>query len=177
MSTAARHLDDRASEARAFFAGFRTLQLATVSADGEPEASYAPFVVRGDGAMCIYVSDLSRHTANLRVTGRASVLFVASEADTEEMFARVRLTFRCAVRPHERHSDAFEQILDQFDAEFGEVMKMIRPLEDFHLFALVPESGSYVRGFAQAYRFVGAELAEFGHVRDKGHRGSSPAAS
>ena len=175
--SAAPHLEDRADEARSFLAGFRALQLATVSADGEPEASYAPFVMRADGAMCVYVSELARHTANLRARGRASVLFAAAEADSPELFARVRLTFACAAHHIDRDSEPFEELLDRFDAEFGEVMKMIRPLEDFHLFALVPESGTYVRGFAQAYRFVGAQLREFGHIRDRGHRGPSPAAS
>ena len=49
---------------RAFPARFQTLQLATVSADGLPEASYAPFVA-DQGRYWVYLSDLARHTANL----------------------------------------------------------------------------------------------------------------
>ena len=65
---------ETAEEAMVFLGSFRTLHMATASASGEPQASYAPFVRTCDNAFHICVSDLSRHTGHLVSTGRASVL-------------------------------------------------------------------------------------------------------
>lgn len=163
-------LERLAREARVFMSGFQSLVLGTVSADGEPEASYAPFVHRAREGLYVYVSELSRHTSNLKSNGRASALLIASEHESSQMFARTRLTFRCGAKEVERETESWKGVLDNFEDRFGEVMDMIRPLEDFHLFVLEPETGVYVRGFAQAYRFVGEELDEFLHINDAGHR-------
>lgn len=147
-------------EARGFIAGFRTLVMASVSADGAPEASYAPYVRDRDGAFCVYVSDLSRHTGHLEATRTASVLFIESEESSSEPFARQRASFECAVEPIARDTPPFDAILDEFSTRFGETVSMIRPLSDFRLFRLTPERGVYVRGFARAYRLEGDELAQ-----------------
>ena len=59
-------------EAGAFLAAFRSLQMATVSADGVPDASYAPFVRIDDDAFYVNLSALSTHTGNILSTPRAS---------------------------------------------------------------------------------------------------------
>ncbi|MGI9333548.1 MAG: HugZ family protein [Gammaproteobacteria bacterium] len=164
MSDEIENLERLAQEARTFMSGVRTLVLGTVSAGGEPEASYAPFVHRAGEGFYVYVSELSRHTRNLKANGRASALLLADEQDTRQLFARTRLTFKCSARAVARESDRWRSVLDEFEDGFGDVMQMIRPLTDFHLFELKAETGVYVRGFAQAYRFVGAGLEQFGHI-------------
>lgn len=161
---------DAAEEALRFLESFASVVISSVNSNGEPEASYAPFVRLEDNAFYIYVSQLARHTANILDTGRASLLFLEDEAAAAQLFARRRLTFKCIASTIERGSSRWTEILNVFDGKFGEVMKMIRPLEDFVLFRLDPDSGGYVRGFAQAYRFVGSELERFRHVTDVGHR-------
>jgi putative heme iron utilization protein len=149
-----------AAEARAFLARFRTLLMATVSSDGTPEASYAPFVRADDNCFYVYVSGLSRHTGNLQASGRVSVLFIEDERDVKQLFARMRLTFDCRAELIERESERWQAIMGT------NVIELIRPLTDFKLFRLRPQNGIYVRGFAQAYRVSDAALESIEHIRD-----------
>ena len=157
-----------AEEAMAFLGGFKTLQMATASATGEPEASYAPFVRTGDNAFCICVSDLSRHTGHLVATSRASVLIVEDESAAAQLFARRRLVFDCDAGQVERGSERWHTTMDVFERKFGEVIGLIRPLADFRMFALAPRRGVFVKGFGQAFRIEGPALDAFRHVHDSG---------
>jgi putative heme iron utilization protein len=161
-------LDSIRAACRAFPQGFKTLYLGTSASDGQPEASYAPFVA-DKGKYYVYLSDLARHSANLRANPRCSVLFIEAEGEAQHLFARKRLTLRCAVREHERSSEAFEHMLALFQARFGKFMEVIRPLQDFRLFELAPLSGSYVAGFAKAYALDGHDLADIRHRQEQGH--------
>ena len=147
---------------RDFPARFQSLQLATVSADGQPEASYAPFVA-DRGCYYVYLSDLARHGANLRATSRASVLFIEGEEQAKHPFARERLTLRCEATECPRGCERFESVLDLFEQRFGKFVQMVRPLGDFRLFELRPVAGSYVAGFARAYVLDGDDLANIRH--------------
>ncbi len=151
------------SEARALLGRLRTLMLATITADGEPHASYAPFVEAG-GALHVYVSALSPHTANLLRRRRAGVLLVEDESASPQPFARTRLGLECAVEALDGDTEEAGRILDAFEARFGNVMELIRPLPDFRLLRLTPERGTFVRGFGQAWTFEGPALAGFAHL-------------
>ena len=157
---------ETAEEAAAFLGRFRTLQMATASATGEPEASYAPFVRAGDNTFFICVSDLSRHTGHLAANGRASILLIEDESEAAQLFARRRLVFECAAGQVERGAARWNAIMDLFEREFGEVIGLIRPLADFRMFALVPRRGVYVKGFGQAWRIAGPALDAFRRVND-----------
>ena len=152
-----------------FPARFQTLQLGTVAADGQPEASYAPYVV-DRGRYYVYLSRLARHASNLRETPRASVLFIEGEAEAKHLFSRERLTLACAVTEITRATPRFDAVLDMFDQRFGKFMQVIRPLQDFGLFELKPVSGSYVAGFARAYVLDGEDLGHIRHRNDEGHQ-------
>lgn len=157
---------ETADEATAFLGSFKTLQMATASAAGEPEASYAPFVRTGDNAFCICVSDLSRHTGHLVANGRASVLIVEDESAASQLFARRRLVFECDAEQVERGTERWHAIMDIFERKFGDVIGLIRPLADFRMFALVPRRGVFVKGFGQAYRITGPALDALRQVND-----------
>lgn len=153
-------------EAHEFITRFRTLLMATVSADGTPEASYAPFIRSEGNEFYVYVSGLARHTRNLLATRVASVLFIEDERDASQAFARKRLTLDCRAETIARESAQWNEIIARFSREFGEVMELIGPLPDFQLFRLMPQSATYVRGFAQAYRASTPALDRFEHIRD-----------
>ena len=155
-----------ADEAAALLGDCRTLQMATASADGEPEASYAPFARTDDGAFYICVSDLSRHTAHLVATGRASVLVIEDESRTTQFFTRRRLAFECGAEQISRDSGHWRTVMHVFERKFGEVISLIRPLADFRLFALRPRRGTFVKGFGQAYRIEDSALAALREVND-----------
>jgi len=148
------------AEAARFRAGFRTAVLATAGADGEPEASYAPYIADAAGHLFICVSGLARHTRNLAQSGRADLLFIQDEAAAANPFARVRLSYACRAEPVARDTVDWIGVMGRFEREFGAIVPVLRALPDFRLFRLVPQSGRYVRGFGQAYRLEGAGLSE-----------------
>src|SRR5699024_2776139 len=77
----------------------RSVVLATVGPEGCPEASYAPYVCDEWGNFYIFVSRLARHTHNLEIDRKASLLFIEPEDLVRQIFARRRLTYGCEVQP------------------------------------------------------------------------------
>ncbi|OGG45532.1 hypothetical protein A2673_00785 [Candidatus Kaiserbacteria bacterium RIFCSPHIGHO2_01_FULL_50_13] len=161
-------------EARAqkLLASKKTLQLATSTVGGTPTASYAPFVRKGKD-FYVYTSELSRHTADLRMTGDASILVIENEASAENLFARRRITFSCFVLEIPRQTPEWNEAIGQFENTFGEAFARIRPLPDFVLFCLEPLEAFYVEGFGRAYR-MSRELTDPVHVRGTGHGAKPP---
>jgi putative heme iron utilization protein len=153
-------------EACEFLAGFRSLVMATVSAEGVPDASYAPFVRIDDNAFYVNLSDLSTHTGNLLATPSVSVMFLQAEEHSKQLFARKRLGFDGDAEVVPRDSPLWGRIMDLFEHKFGEVVELIRPLEDFKLFRIQPRRGVFVRGFAQAFPVEGPELEQLRSVND-----------
>jgi putative heme iron utilization protein len=155
-----------------FILGFNTLTLATVSADGIPEASYAPFI-RVAGVWYVFVSELAQHTQNLMVMPQASVLLIEAEQNTVNLFARKRASFQMRVHEVSRETSEWHDIIDAFEVRFGDIVSMIRGLSDFHLMALTPISGSFVRGFAQAFVLGGEDMLLVANRREREARASS----
>lgn len=163
------------AEAMAFKSQFQSLQLATSNAQGLPEASYAAYVEQ-DHKFYIYVSELATHCANLRETGRCSLMFIESEQEAAHLFARKRLVFQCAAQEVSRESEKFEAVMALFFKKFGNFMEIISKLTDFHLIELTPAQGSYVSGFAKAYHLNGQDLMQVTHRNDQGHTAPDKAA-
>lgn len=129
----------------------RTVVLATVSADGEPEASVAGAVLGPNGTLIVYVSGLAAHTRNLRATGRASVLLAEDESAAPQPLARRRLTFACNAAPLARDRAEFPPLVAQFRARFGATIDLLAAMPDFQLIRLTPQRGRLVVGFGQAF--------------------------
>jgi putative heme iron utilization protein len=144
-------LDDVRAETRALINEQRTLHLATRAPSGDPDASYAPFVRDELGNFYIFVSKLSRHTRNLLAHAHLSILLIEPEADAQQVFARKRLSYRCLAEVVPREDAEWEARIAAFEARFGTIIDMLRSLDDFVLFRLVPQQGSFVKGFGQAY--------------------------
>lgn len=134
----------------------RSVMLSTLSQEGIPNASYAPFVTDEEGCFYINISGMARHTVNLRDTGKVSVLLVEDESVSENIFARKRITFTCHAEMVERESERWESVHEKLELRFGEGVRMYRQMEDFRIFALKPLKGLVVMGFGAAYPFEGA---------------------
>lgn len=152
------------TEMQAFRAGFNSLILATVSSSGEPEASAVPMVMGHAGEFYIYVSALSRHTSNLESNPQAGVLLIQEERSAANAFARERLSYQCQAVRVERDDPRFDDIMALFQERFGTIMETLRGLADFQLICLNPLGGTYVRGFAQAWRLSGPGLDDLQHL-------------
>ena len=142
----------------AFPRQFRSIVLSTVSAQGQPHSSYAPFVIDASKNIYVYISGLSEHTGNLKATGQASVLFIEDESKTEQIFARRRLTYACNVEVLPREGEQWHAIADQFEKQFGNIIALLKGLADFEIFQLSPQSGQFVVGFGAAYQISGDDL-------------------
>lgn len=152
---------------------FDSVLMATVSAAGEPEASYAAYL-QHDGDYYIYVSELSAHTRNLLDNGKVCLLFVEDEAKAAHLFARQRVTYHCSAGEIDRDSAAFAYLMSLFEEKFGAFIKQLRKMQDFHLFRIRPQRGSFVQGFAQAFAIEGGDLNQIRHVNDVGHQTREP---
>lgn len=129
----------------------QTLLLATSSTNSVPGLSYAPFVRDEAGRFYIFVSDLAGHTANLTNNPQASVMFIRLESESRNLFARERAVFSCHVQEIAHDAPVYEIQLQALQDKFGDIVGVLRSLSDFHLFALVPETGRYVAGFGRAH--------------------------
>jgi putative heme iron utilization protein len=130
---------------------FTSIMMSTVSQEGIPDASYAPFVIDDDKNIYIYVSGLATHTQNIHNHPFVSVLFIEDEVKTKQIFARRRLNFNCTANLVERETEKWQQIVDKFQIRFGELISTLRSLPDFRIFQLTPKNGRFVIGFGAAY--------------------------
>ena len=140
-----------------------SLQIATLGSEQKPEASYAPFVWH-EKACYLFLSDLAKHTRNLKLNRSISVMMIEDENQARNKFARRRIVLQGEVQMIDRDQDLFETVLIKFRARFGEVMKLLEPLQDFHLFQITLSSGRFIRGFGQAYALAGDGLDELVHI-------------
>lgn len=135
----------------AFPEKFQSVILATVSDQGIPHSSYAPFVMDDKKNMYILASTLAIHTQDLRTTGKASALFIEDERNSPKIFARTRLTFDCTVTDIERDTPEWTAKVNQLQDRQGEIVGMIRQLLDFHLLQLTPIGGRFVSSFGKIF--------------------------
>ncbi|MGS3175366.1 heme utilization protein HutZ [Aeromonas sanarellii] len=155
-------------EIREFRDGCRTLQLATVDGEGNPNASYAPFVLQEDGYY-VLISEIARHARNLQQVPKVSLMLIEDETGARELFARKRLTFDAVAEVVARDDVRWKNAIAALEGRFGDIVKGLSNLKDFVLFRLKPEQGLFVKGFGQAFRVSGDELVDFVHLVE-GHR-------
>ena len=139
-------------EVESFLETFQTLVMASITPEGEPHASTAPYV-RMESDFYILISTVAQHGRNLLVNPNVSLLFVEDESQCIQPFARKRVTIEANATEIMREDDFFERVIvllkDRFDSE---LITSLSQMGDFHLFKLSPKSGSVVMGFGKAYR-------------------------
>jgi putative heme iron utilization protein len=141
--------NDVASEVRQFVSQCKSVILSTVSRNGEPNASYAPFVQEAQ-AIYVLVSGLAKHTSNLLATGQCHAMFIADEKDSVNVFARKRVSYTCEVLVVPREDSLAPIVFEKMREQFGPTIETLIGLDDFRLIQLLPGQGVWVRGFAQA---------------------------
>lgn len=147
----------------------RSLQLSSLTPEGAPYASYAPFAI-GDECLYVLLSEIAVHAVNLTANPQASVLIIEDEDTAGELFARVRVNYTVRADWLQYGSDEFKLGLASLVERHGERPASLSELSDFKLFRLAPLGGRYVKGFGKAYNLAGESLAGevVTHMRD-GH--------
>ncbi|WP_426479456.1 pyridoxamine 5'-phosphate oxidase family protein [Chryseobacterium sp. CBSDS_008] len=146
----------------------KSIILATVDAEGNPNSSYAPFI-QVDHTFYILVSFMAKHTKNLADGRKTSIMFIEDESATKQIYARERLTIEAATSQIERDSEIWTYVVAQLKEAHGKVVDVIAEMGDFILIALQPVKGSYVNGFGSAY-FVDSNLEIVAHRNDVNHQ-------
>jgi len=143
-----------------------SILLSTADLNGDPLASYAPFILFNDDSFGILVSRLAKHTQNLLNSPTASIFFVEPEAAAKNIFARKRLTFHCSSVEHlSRDGVQFSELIALLSDKFGSMANQLAELPDFEGFRLSPTSASYVQGFGSAWQFANGKLDEAHLIR------------
>lgn len=156
-------LDDAYADFQALLGAAEGAHLATLGESGDPEASYAPCVWL-DGDCYLFLSALSGHTNNLMRDARISLMLLEDAGAAPNPFARKRASLRGKAETVAREEQLCAAVLADFRRRFGEIMQLLESLPDFTLFRIRLESGSFVRGFGQAYRLEGPKLERLRHL-------------
>lgn len=139
-------------EVESFLETFQTLVMASITPEGEPHASTAPYI-RLENNFYILISTVAQHGRNLLAAQKVSLLFAEDESQCVQPFARKRVTIEAGVSEVGSDEENFSQVIDRFKAHFDpELVASLCSMGDFHLFKLSPKSGSAVMGFGKAYR-------------------------
>ncbi|GLK78660.1 HugZ family protein [Methylopila turkensis] len=151
MSGPAAAVFDPVAETRRLVRAARRAGLATLDASGSPYVSLVAVATAPDGAPLLLVSDLARHTANLKRDPRASLLF--AEVGGGDPLAHPRVTLFGAV--------------ERIDKQAGRGRWLARQPEsagyfdfaDFRMLRLAPEGAHLVAGFGRIVDLVWDALA------------------
>lgn len=152
-------LEDLQDEIRAFKDAFKVAFLASSDANGVPEASHVPFVMNEQGQVYLLISELAKHTQNLRINPVVSLLLLEPENEAINLFALRRLQLECGSEFIESAGER-QLGLELLSARFGRFIDTLSALGDFRVVRLTPKGGKFVRGFAQTYYLSGPELLD-----------------
>ncbi|BBP46777.1 heme utilization protein HutZ [Thiosulfatimonas sediminis] len=151
--------EDAFAQCQQFWQGRRGIVLSTQNQEGVLLSSHAPFVYDEAGRLAVFVSALAAHTQNLHEACKTATpmggLLLQDEQDCTQIFARERLSLVLLPREVSRDSAEFIAWMSRFERRFGDIIATLQTLPDFVLFELQVQKAVYVRGFAQAYEFVG----------------------
>jgi putative heme iron utilization protein len=147
----------------------KSLMLSSLTEEGLPYASYAPFAI-GDNCLYVLISEIAVHGKNLQLNPDASVLIIEDEDSAEELFARLRVVLKVNAQVMAVDSDGWNIGLNALTDRHGDRISSLSQMGDFKLFKLNPMGGRYVKGFGRAYQIEGGSLGgtSLSHLRE-GH--------
>lgn len=153
-----------------FITPFQSVVLATIDNTQSPFSSYAPFVYY-EHRYYIFISDIATHAKNLTLHPKASLFFIEDESQSENIFARKRLSMQCESVRIDHESTLFERVMKEFEHKFdASMVGMLRSMSDFNLYELTPYGGEATFGFGDAYTLGGEHCETLMPRRGGGHR-------
>ena len=157
------------NEINDFLRSRKSLQLATMTKEGRPYASYAPFAI-GDECLYVLISDIAVHALNLAANPKASVLIIEDESEAEKLFARIRVNYHVEAEQQPVNSDDWVLGVNALQERHGDIVENLSQLYDFRLFKLSPKGGRYVKNFGRAFALAQGSLSSevLNHMTD-GH--------
>ena len=129
-----------------FHTNFESIVLATITEDGHPYTSYAPFV-KVDNKLYLLISKIAKHYTNLTNHPEASVLLIDDEAKTKNIFFRKRLSYFV----HTSIGEPTEEITQAYIHQFGEFAAQLFQM-DFVVVTCTIQYGNVIVGPGKAYK-------------------------
>lgn len=149
------------SEILDFRESFGSVVIASIDANSQAIASYAP-LLKYEGRFFIYISEVAEHFASIKSNpNNIEVLFLEDECKAKSVILRKRLRYKAKAEFREKDEE-FEKIFSSFEAQNPHAggLKMIKEMQDFHLIELHFKEGRFVKGFGAAY-----DILENGEVK------------
>lgn len=152
----------------------RSVVLSTVDKDGEPFASYSPFVEDEDRNFYVFVSTAVQHSHNMYATKKAHIMFLQDEQDAGHIYARKRLYFKASAEKFEAEDERFEKIAQLFEEKHGSEGKLVRTMSDSRIYKLTPSEGNIVLGFGAAFKIdeTNKKVKKLNTLGGKAHGGT-----
>ncbi|MEM5528397.1 pyridoxamine 5'-phosphate oxidase family protein [Gammaproteobacteria bacterium AS21] len=141
---------------------FDSFMLSTVNNKGEPLASFAPFVER-DGIFYIFVSLLAEHTMNMLDQRIASIMWIANEQESKNIYIRERAVVQVSIEQVSDQPVLANAVFELMEQRHGKTVNMLRTLSDFKLLQLTPQKGRFVQGFGKAFEWD-VKLKKMTHI-------------
>lgn len=152
-----------------FISNFKTAVIATIDKNTLPFSSYAPFIYENN-RFYIYISDIATHAKNIQLNPHAALFFIEDESQSENLFARKRISLQCDSVKITRNSEKFEKTLALFGKKFDtSIVEMLKKMTDFNLYELKVTSGEATFGFGEAYLIGGDKMDELVPSNGGGH--------
>ena len=160
-------IEDAQKELVPFLQNIQSVLLSTVDADGEPFASYSPFVEDEEGNFYVFISTAVKHSHNMNATKKAHIMFLEDESVTDHIYARRRMYFKVDSEKFEEDDTREEKIHNLFKKRFGDKVSFFSMMKDSRFYKLSPKEGNFVLGFGAAYKIASDRKTL--ELNDKGH--------
>jgi len=143
-----------------FISKIKTAVIGSLDKQGHPFSSYAPYIY-DNNHFYIYISDIATHAKNIQTNPHCSLFFAEDESQTENLFARKRISLQCVATKIERDSARFEEVFTLYHEKFDTSMvEMLQKMHDFNLYELEVKGGEATFGFGEAYTIGGEDMNE-----------------
>lgn len=134
----------------------KSVILGTVDAQGNPLASYSPYV-ESNGKIYMYLSELSEHKQNIIQNKVVSVFYLEDESTAKMIAVRERLTYKgIGSVVEDKEIEKFIQNL--FVEKHGKTYETLPAMHGFSLIEVELGLGRYVFGFGNAYEVNGCDI-------------------
>lgn len=165
--------EEAQKELDCFLDNISTVVLSTTDKEGEPFASYSPFVEDEEGNFYVFVSTAVQHSHNMYNTQKAHLLFIEDESKTEHIYARRRLYFKAKAEKFEENDERFEKIAQLFEKRHGKQAALVRKMPDSRFYKLTPSEGNLVLGFGAAFKLdeTNKKIEKLQTMKGKAHGG------
>jgi hypothetical protein len=149
---------DNAMELTELINKHKSVNIGSISSNGYPFGSYAPFVYI-DNKIYIFIASIATHTKNLVSNPKSSLFFIEDESECDNIFARKRVAMQCDCIKYAGLEK--DKIMSEFKNKFDENMiNMLDGTHDFALFEFTPIYGEVTLGFGKSYLIGGTNMNE-----------------